>query len=74
VTANPPGVWDASYKGVWHLSENAGGTAAIKDSTVNVKNSTTLGTHGRGAAGTIGAAMSFSGTTDADLCEWVIGH
>ena len=43
-TANPNGVWDTNYKGVWHLKESGNGTAGeFKDSTVNAN-------HGQGGA------------------------
>ena len=47
-TANPAGVWDSNYKGVWHLKESGNGTSGeFKDSTSNAK-------HGTGAAGVTG--------------------
>ena len=65
---NPTGVWDANYKGVWHLKESCtGAPGEFKDSTQNVIN-------GRGGAagacptlisnGAIGGAQSFDGSND----------
>ena len=43
-TQNETGVWDANYKGVWHLSQNPTGTAPqINDSTANSYNGTAVG-------------------------------
>jgi|GEM_PF-725231 len=44
-TENPTGVWDANYKGVWHLNETDidGDTGDIKDSTSNANHGTTSG-------------------------------
>ncbi|MHA2324716.1 MAG: LamG-like jellyroll fold domain-containing protein, partial [Promethearchaeota archaeon] len=38
---NPSGVWDSSYKGIWHLSEDP--TETIYDSTSNNNDGTTSG-------------------------------
>lgn len=41
---NATGVWDANYKGVWHLSQNPTGTAPqMKDSTSDAYNGTAVG-------------------------------
>ncbi|MDA2923343.1 DUF2341 domain-containing protein [Acidobacteria bacterium AH-259-L09] len=70
-TSTPTAVWDASYKGVWHLKESGNGTAdefADSSGTTN---------HGQGGAGTstftptqvttggkIGNAQQFDGSDD----------
>ena len=68
-TANPAGVWDSSYKAVWHLKETGAGAAGeYKDSTANGNN----GQGGGGGAaavparvaGAIGFGQSFDGTND----------
>ena len=40
-TANPTGVWDTNYKGVWHLKEATGNT--VGDSTATPNNGTPQG-------------------------------
>jgi hypothetical protein len=55
---NAAGVWDANYKGVWHLGNGTTVTAA--DSTVNAANGTINGSI-PAAAGAIGGGASFSG-------------
>jgi hypothetical protein len=47
---NKTGVWDASYKGVWHLSEISG---QHKDATSNVNNTTSVNAFTQGSAGGI---------------------
>ncbi len=43
-TQNASGVWDANYRGVWHLSQNPAGTAPqMRDSTSNAYNGTAVG-------------------------------
>ena len=39
--ANPTGVWDSSYKGVWHLAN--GGALSVLDSTTNANNGSVTG-------------------------------
>ena len=68
-TANPAGVWDGSYKAVWHMKETGAGAAG------EYKDSTGYGNHGQGgagvggavptqAAGQIGFGQSFDGSDD----------
>jgi Peptidase family C25/Concanavalin A-like lectin/glucanases superfamily/Domain of unknown function (DUF2341)/Propeptide_C25 len=68
-TANPAGVWDSSYKAVWHLKETATGAAG------EYRDSTSYGNHGQGGAGTaaavptrvagrMGFGQSFDGAND----------
>jgi hypothetical protein len=42
-TANPTGVWDTNYVGVWHLKETSGGSEAIKNSKTDSRHGTTTG-------------------------------
>ena len=63
-TANASGVWDADYMGVWHFKETVGGSGAIKDSTSNAENGTNVNSPTLGAAGQMGSAITFAGTTD----------
>jgi hypothetical protein len=43
-TQNANGVWDANYRGVWHLSQNPAGTAPqMRDSTANAYHGTAVG-------------------------------
>jgi len=43
-TQNPSGVWEANYRGVWHLSQNPVGTAPqMRDSTANTYHGTAFG-------------------------------
>jgi len=68
-TEDPGNVWDANYKGVWHLKETDidGGSGDIKDSTANANNGTTQGamTTGDQVAGKIDGSFDFDGTNDA---------
>ncbi len=56
-TANPTGVWDSSYKGVWHLSNNS-----FADSTLNSNSGTNTGTSD--ATGEMANARSFNGSSN----------
>ncbi|MFW9830029.1 MAG: DUF2341 domain-containing protein, partial [Candidatus Thorarchaeota archaeon] len=53
---NPTGVWDESYKGVWHLSESSGFT---QDSTLYNENGLVTGTLIRPSTGQIGNAYNY---------------
>lgn len=60
-------VWASSYNGVWHLTENPGGTAPqILDGTSNARHGTSYGSMGAGnsVTGKIGKALSFDETND----------
>jgi len=60
---NPTGVWDTSYKGVWHLKDDPD-TSHVADSTTNHNNGTKRGA-GQPAvttSGAIGDAQTFDGT------------
>ncbi|MHA2473532.1 MAG: DUF2341 domain-containing protein, partial [Promethearchaeota archaeon] len=53
---NPEGVWDGSYKGVWHLAESSGIT---DDSTSHSENGIVSGTVVRPSIGQIGNAYNY---------------
>jgi len=55
--ANPSGVWDSNYKGVWHLNENPSGNNL--DSTSNNNDLTTSGGIST-STGIIGDAINFT--------------
>jgi len=57
-------VWDASFKGVWHLNEPSGGVGTIKDSTSNNNVGTDNGSPTFNATGLIDSAISFDGFDD----------
>ena len=59
---NPSGVWDSSYKAVWHMSEISGTT--IKDSTLNGNTGTPNGGVTLDATGKIVGGDSFDGIDD----------
>ena len=65
--SNPPGVWDSTYAGVWHLNEDPSGTAPQSvDSTSNSNDGTSNGTMTSGdlVTGKIAGALDFDGTDD----------
>lgn len=65
-TLAPSAVWDANYKGVWHLADvTAGGTT--KDSTSNAINGTASATSPTSAAAQIGNGASFDGNTARNI-------
>ncbi len=61
---NPAGVWNSSFRAVWHLNQTGGGSGAIKDSTSNSNNGTDGGGPTLGATGKIGNCVQFDGTDD----------
>jgi hypothetical protein len=64
-TQDVTGVWDANYRGVWHLSQNPTGTAPqMKDSTTNAYNGTAVGSFVAGDQQTtvIDGGLNFNGT------------
>ncbi len=66
-TQNARGVWDANYRGVWHLSQNPTGTAPqMRDSTANAYNGTAVGSFVAGdqQAAVIDGGLNFNGTND----------
>jgi len=56
---NKTGVWDANFRGVWHLGD--GTTLSAKDSTSNSKDGTINGA--TASTGQIGGSASFSGSS-----------
>lgn len=61
--SNKTGVWDANYKGVYHLSEGTGVNSADSTSNGNTAVPTTPVT----TTGKIGKGLSFNGTDGQDL-------
>jgi len=60
-------VWDASFKGVWHLNEDPSGTAPqMNDSTSNAQNGTAYGsmTSGNQILGQVDGSLDLDGTND----------
>ncbi|MFW9897623.1 MAG: LamG-like jellyroll fold domain-containing protein, partial [Candidatus Thorarchaeota archaeon] len=53
---NPDGLWDTSYRGVWHLAESSGFT---QDSTAYSENGLVTGTVIRPSTGQIGNAYNY---------------
>ncbi|MFX0167640.1 MAG: DUF2341 domain-containing protein [Promethearchaeota archaeon] len=68
---NPTGVWDASYRGVWHLSELSGSSI---DSTSYDNSGDVLGTVSRGAMGQIDGAYDFENNGQINLGDPIDGH
>jgi cellulose synthase/poly-beta-1,6-N-acetylglucosamine synthase-like glycosyltransferase len=58
--ANPTGVWDTNYKGVWHMDEASG---SLNDSTSNTNTAAKTGTVTYQATGQIYKGVGFGGTT-----------
>jgi hypothetical protein len=64
-TQNPTLVWNANYRGVWHLSQSPTGTAPqMKDSTADAYNGTAVGSFVAGDQQTavIDGGLNFNGT------------
>jgi hypothetical protein len=69
-TQNPAAVWDASYKGVWHLDEEAAGTGntgVYKDSTQNANHGDDQ-VSATGQGGQVAAGQEFDGVDDTVEC------
>lgn len=65
--ANPTGVWDSYYKGVWHMEQDPSGSAPqMTDSTTNANHMTSAGsmTSGDVVAGQIQNNIDFDGSND----------
>ena len=64
--SNPPGVWDSTYAGVWHLNEDPSGSAPQStDSTSNNNNGSSNNmTSGDLVTGKMAGALDFDGTDD----------
>ena len=67
-TQDPEGVWDSSYKGVWHLNQDPGsvGSGGMTDSTRNDNDGTDNGSMDSNdtVAGLFGKAVDLDGTND----------
>jgi hypothetical protein len=61
--ANPGGVWDGNFVGVWHLSDNAANTTVAESSAGNT-GTAAANTSSRTAGGQIASALTFNGTSD----------
>jgi len=68
---NPNGVWDTSYKGVWHLSESSGIT---RDSTLYDENGIVSGTIMRPSIGQIANAYDYGTDGTFNVGDPVDGH
>jgi hypothetical protein len=71
---DPTGVWDADYKGVWHLKEDPSGAAPqVKDSTSNGNHATSAG--GVVSSSQVGAkvngGLDFDGNDDCLATNYV---
>ncbi|MGD9034531.1 MAG: DUF2341 domain-containing protein, partial [Desulfobacteraceae bacterium] len=69
-TENGTGVWDSSYVGVWHLSEEQAGTGTAdvyKDSTANANHGDDY-VSATGQGGKIGSGQQFDGLDDYVDC------
>jgi len=65
--SDPPNTWDSNFKGVWHMADNAANTT-IRESTVTGANGTNnANTSTKTAAGQIGNALSYNGSTDGSF-------
>src|SRR5207253_9490650 len=65
--SDPANTWDASYKGVWHMADNAANTI-IRESTVTGANGTNnANTSSKTATGQIGKALSYNGSSDGSF-------
>ena len=62
--SNKQAVWDASYAGVWHMSDDTS-SPAVADSTLAANNgNAAANTNTKSVAGEIGNALSFANGTD----------
>ena len=65
--SDPPNTWDSNFKGVWHMNDNAPNTT-IRESTATGANGTNnANTSSKTAAGQIGNALSYNGSTDGSF-------
>ena len=65
--SDPPNTWDSNFKGVWHMNDSAANTT-IRESTVTGANGTNnANTSSKTAAGQIGKALSYNGSTDGSF-------
>ncbi|MHA2120212.1 MAG: DUF2341 domain-containing protein [Promethearchaeota archaeon] len=68
---NPTGVWDSSYKGVWHLKESSGFTL---DSTSYNENGIVTGTVIRPSTGQVGDAYNYGVDGTFNVGDPADGH
>ncbi|MFW9773419.1 MAG: DUF2341 domain-containing protein, partial [Candidatus Thorarchaeota archaeon] len=68
---NPIGVWDESYRGVWHLTESSGFT---QDSTSYNENGLVTGTVIRPSTGQIGDAYNYGSAGTFNVGDPTDGH
>jgi len=69
-TQNATGVWDANYRGVWHLSQNPTGVAPqMRDSTANAYNGTAVGSFVAGdqQAAVINGGLNFDSINNDEI-------
>jgi hypothetical protein len=69
-TQNANGVWDANYRGVWHLSQNPTGAAPqMRDSTANAYNGTAVGsfTSGDQQTAVINGGLNFDSINNDEI-------
>src|SRR5438034_359618 len=65
--SDPPNTWDSNFKGVWHMADSAANTT-IRESTVTGANGiNNANTSSKTAAGEIGKALSYNGSTDGSF-------
>src|SRR5437868_10595644 len=65
--SDPPNTWDSSFKGVWHMADNAANTT-IRESTVTGANGpNNTNTSSKTATGQIGKALSYNGSSDGSF-------
>ncbi|MHA2474735.1 MAG: DUF2341 domain-containing protein, partial [Promethearchaeota archaeon] len=57
---NPTGVWDSDYRGVWHLSEETGGSNSIIDSTSYSNDGTDINNPNLGVPGQVDNSVGFN--------------
>ncbi|MBL0214379.1 MAG: DUF2341 domain-containing protein [Myxococcales bacterium] len=62
--SNAAATWNATYRGVWHLDGDVGGTGGVKDSTSNSNHGTAVGGPLLGGVGKLGQATTFDGVDD----------
>jgi hypothetical protein len=56
--------WDSNYAGVWHLDNNAANTTVSDSSSQGNNGTAAANTNTKTAAGVVGSALSFNGSTD----------
>ncbi|MFX1432088.1 MAG: DUF2341 domain-containing protein, partial [Promethearchaeota archaeon] len=69
---NPTGVWDSSYRGVWHLSELSG--SAVDSTSYGTSGTVSPGGVSRGATGQIDGAYDFGNNGQVNFGDPGDGH